>query len=521
MESIGRSGCYSGYNKPRAERTGRRWTDTWAPERRAPSTGTVAAMGDGDDGGDDVGGASLALFASRIVTQAIGFAALVYYARELGAAALGVFFTFETLVAVLGITSEFGVSGAVTKRMSQATSGVERGRYLTGAFALACVPFGVVTVGVVAFGRRLVDYVGLPEVVPLLVLVLAVNLGAQVLISALRGERRVAVTAWVGLAGQLVRVAVSVGLLLAGFGPVALVYGIAAASITRSATAFGLLDTAPALPSLATVRSLFDFSKYTAGMEASDLAYNWADTLVLAAFASKAVVGTYETAWKLSFVSLLAANVIGIALAPSVTNWHEAGETEKVAAAFRHGVTYSLLFVIPAVAGAAVLGDEVLHALYGFSAGAAVLLVLLVGQLAQAVKNVSQNVLFGVNRPETVFWTNLVTVGANVLLNLALVPRFGAIGAAFATLATATVAAAGQLYALRSSIPLSVDARAVGWQVAVAGVVAAVLLLARPHVEATTAGVFALAGLAVAVYGAGVLAHGGMRERLLGATPWG
>lgn len=473
-----------------------------------------------DPEADDVDSASAALFVSRIVTQAIGFLALVYYARVLGPVGLGIFFTFQTLVSVLGIVSEFGVSGAVTKRMSQAATERQRGAFLSGAFVLMLAPFGVVSLGVVLFGHRLSQFVGLETVVPLLVFVLAVNAAAQMLISALRGERQVTVTAWVSLGGQLTRVAVSVGFLLAGFGAVALVYGIAASSLVRSASAYGLLNTTPTVPHLGTIRSLFDFSKYTAGMEVSDLAYNWADTLVLAVFASKSVVGVYETAWKLSFVTLLAAQVIGVALAPSVTNWHESGEMGKVAEAFRHGVTYSLLFVLPSTVGVAVLGEEILSALYGFTTGATILLVLVVGQLAQAVKNVSQNVLFGVNRPEAVFWTNVVTVGANVGLNLALVPRFGGIGAAAATLATATVAAVAQLYTLRSTIPLSVDVGAIGWQVVLAGVVGGVLLLVRPHVPGTTTPwVAALVGLAVAVYGAGLLAHGGMRSRLLNALP--
>lgn len=462
----------------------------------------------------DIDRASIALFSSRLLSHAIGFVSVIYFARVLGASNLGIYFTFHTVVNILSVFSEFGVPGAVVKRISQSESEKQRAAYLSGAFALSAVILGLVTVLTVLFRSQLISFTDLSAAVSFLVLVLAANTGDRLMISVLRGERRVAVTAWVELFGQIVRVGLSVALLLAGFGVLALVYGLAARNIAQTAVAFGLADTGFAMPSRDHLTSLFGFSKYTAGMDVSNLAYNWTDTLVLAALASKAAVGVYEVAWQISMVAVLGARVIGIALAPTVTRWHEDGAITRIESAFTDGITFACLLVVPAFAGAIVLGDDVLRILYQYRTGATVLVILMAGQIPQAVKNITQNTLFGIDQPDKVFWTNLLTVTANVMLNVLLVPVYGMIGAAIATFLTAGVAAVSQLLYLRLYISLSANWTALRWQVVIAlGMAAVVSVLSTVISPSTEFGLLTLVGIGVLIYGSGILVNDHMRRR--------
>ena len=466
--------------------------------------------------------ASAALFGSRALTEAIGFVSVIYFARELGAAGLGIYFTFTTVVRVFGLFSKFGVPGAVVKRVSQSDSARQQGAYLTGGFALAGTSFALVVALAVVFEARLVAYTDLGAVLPLLALVLAASIGRGLAIAALRGERRVRMTAPIEFLDQIVYVGMSVVLLDQGVGVLSLIYGTVAGSLLAAALAALLSDVRFARPTRTDITHLFGFSKYTAGMNVSNLAYNWADTLVLAAFATKSVIGVYEVTWKLSAVTLLAAQVIGISLAPTVTGWHEAGELERIEAAFTQAVTYALALVVPGLVGVIVVGEEILRALYGYETGAVVLIILMAGQFAQAIKNVTQNTLFGIDRPEKVFWTNALTLGANVGLNLLLVPRHGMVGAAAATLSTAGIAAGSQLFFLRRHLSLTVDWQALGWQCGLALAMGAVLLfLSRTVRPRTATGVVGLVALGAAIYGAGILANSEIRARLLAVTPFG
>jgi O-antigen/teichoic acid export membrane protein len=465
---------------------------------------------------------SLVLFGTRIVSELIGFVSLIYFARTLGATGLGVFFTFQTLVSVLGVFTKLGVPGATVKRISQSESASQRGAYLAAALLLLVPPFLLVTAALVVVEPTVVAYADLAVVVPLLVLVLAIRSGSRLAVTALRGERRIAASAGIELLGQVARVAVSVGLLLAGFGVLGLIYGLAAGAASQVVVGAVVLDTRVARPTRADVASLFDFSKYTAGMEVSALAYNWGDTLVLAAFATKAVVGVYETAWKLSVVPLLGAQVVGVALAPSVTRWHEDGDWDRIESAFSEALTAAVALVIPALVGAYLLGDAIVLALYGFGSGGLVFFLLVVGQVPQAVKNVTQNTLFGIDRPAPVFWTNLLTLVGNVVGNLLLIPEYGMFGAATATVATATIAAVSQVLVLRRHLRLRVAWDTLGWQVFAATVMGGALVAVRSVVPPDSAvGAVGLVLFGALVYGLCLLGHAKIRTRVVRAVPWG
>ena len=482
-----------------------------------PGTGE----GEADDDSASAGRSGVALFLARVAVQALGFVGVVYFANELGADGLGVFFTFQTVVSVLGIAVQVGVPGAVVKRVSQATDPGERGAYLTGGLLLTGASFVLVSAALLLFRGPLGAYVGYPAAAVLAVLVLGMKAGTSVLMGALRGERRVTESAGAELAGQVCRLAASVALLEAGYGVVGLMYGIAVGTGTRALVAYALSDTRFGRPSRASLRRLWDWSTYTVGMEVSTLAYNWADTLVLAAVSSKAVVGVYEAAWQLSAVSLLAAQAIGVTLAPNVTKWHEDGDDERVADALTTGVTFALTPVVPGLVGAAAIGDALLAALYGFDSGGQVLVLLFAGQIAGAMKNVTQNVLFGVNRPETVFWTNMLSLAGNVGLNILLIPVYGPAGAAVATASTATLAAGSQLYFLRGSVAIRADWRGLAWQTGVALAMGGVVLALSARIPTgSTAGVLGVVAIGAAVFAAGMLANGRLRRRLRTVSPW-
>lgn len=467
------------------------------------------------------------LFASRLLARVVGFASVAYFTWQIGAAGFGVYITFQTVVSVAGIASQFGIPEAVTKRVSQAADVAGRGRVLTAAIALSIAPLALTSLVVFALGSALDGYVELGALTaPFAVVAIALAAANRLFVAGLRGEGRVAAMALVELVSQFVRIAASVALLESGFDALGLVYGYHVGLVASVLTGYLLLETgiALAVPSRESVESLFDFSKYTVGMNVSDLAYSWGDTLVLAALASKAVVGAYEVAWQLSLVTLMTAQVIGITIMPAMTRWHEAGATGRIERAFRTSLTFSLLLVVPTLVGAAVVGESVFRVVYGIeelaATGATTLVILLAGQLSQAVKQVTQNTLLGIDRPNRVFWTNLVTLGANVGLNLALIPRYGMVGAAAATASTATVAALLQVYYLRRYIDLGLDARSILWQVAAAlGMGAVVVGLGRVVPAESPLGLAVLVGVGVAVYGLGVATNGAIRRSVSRALP--
>lgn len=129
--------------------------------------------------------------------------------------------------------------------------------------------------------------------------------------------------------------------------------------------------------------------------------------------------------------------------------------------------------------------------------------------------------LFGIDQPDKVFWTNSLTLAANIVLNLVLVPGYGIVGAAAATFLTGCVAAISQVLYLHSYISLNVDWTIIGWQVGLALIMAIVVQASTSILTLQNIlDVIGLISIGVILYGSGLMAHEGLRERLLNMRLW-
>lgn len=463
---------------------------------------------------------SVAVYASNVGLSVLGFLSTVYFARhpDVGASGLGVYFLFEAVLNMLAVFNRVGLLSAVEQRIS-ASAPEAHGEYLAAAFVIAAVPYALIAVGAFLFRPFLESYIGAP-VVPLLVATLAVYTGGQFLLSTLRAEGAIALASGLQFSGEAVRVGVGVVLVYLGWGPIGLIYAVALALSLRTVASFWVVGTSLRMPTRTTIRSLLDFSRFTAGTSVSSLIYGWLDTLVLGFFLGPAVVGVYETAWRVAGVVVLTGRSIATVLFPKVSGWYAEDRLADIVNAYREALTYALLPVIPAVVGAVLLGRPFLSLVFQFETGAVILAVLVGGKIVESVNLLSQRTLLGVDRPSLVFRVTMATLVANLILDVVLVMAFGGVGAAVATVVTVTLAAAGHTRYLARFVPLAADWRALRWQLG-AAVVMGVVVAAAGQVLAPTSvlRLSSLVALGVIVYGISVLAHRGMRERLLSIVP--
>ena len=154
-----------------------------------------------------------------------------------------------------------------------------------------------------------------------------------------------------------------------------------------------------------------------------------ADLLVVNHFRGAAEAGVYSVATQFSLLLMLLPSVIATLLFPRVTTEQDAhGETTCL-------VTRHTAFIMLVCCLAAVPASFLLPLVYGtaFSDATALLLILLPGVYFVGLESVLVqhfNAL-GLPRAIPVFWA--VTLAVNLVLVFALVPRFGAHGAAVAS----------------------------------------------------------------------------------------
>lgn len=162
-----------------------------------------------------------------------------------------------------------------------------------------------------------------------------------------------------------------------------------------------------------------------------------ADTLMLGYMRPTHEVGLYGAAFKLLDLGTIAATTLLWPLVPILSrSMSESREAARLAG--RSIVEGAGLIAMPVAVTAPFVADAVIGALYGPGYGAAariigvfgVVFLVLVYCLVGVVLNISAG------QVRHAYWNTALAVLVNVSLNLVLIPRYGFVGAAYATLAS-------------------------------------------------------------------------------------
>jgi O-antigen/teichoic acid export membrane protein len=230
------------------------------------------------------------------------------------------------------------------------------------------------------------------------------------------------------------------------------------------------------------------------------------DVPILQLFRSFEEVGWYASAYKpfeaLLFVPMSMLNVIF----PLLAVYHREAPDRLAVAVDRF---YKLLLLIgwPLTVGVVVLAHGLTELLHLYPQAEPALRVLGLGIVFMFVNNTWIGTLNAVDRQAAFTWAALASLVVNVGLNLVLIPAYGYLGAAWATVLTeAVLFATGWLLTRRYLRPVPLVG--LSWRVVLAGLVMAAVLL--PFRGATGWEVVGLVAL-----GAGVFAGAALLLRAL------
>ncbi|EJN57646.1 oligosaccharide flippase family protein [Halogranum rubrum] len=460
-----------------------------------------------------VSSSSVRLFVGRIATMILNFAALAYFARALGSADLGVFFLFQAALSMLVLVSDVGLSTAVEKRLS---AGSGRSVFWTGAMLMGGIA-SVLSLGLVLFRDVAAGFLG-ADLALTLVVALGLSVAQRLLNAALRGELRTGELASLTIAETAVQYGVAAVFVWSGLGAEALVVGVLLGLTVSDLWALVKVRPAPATPTKDDADSLLEYAKYNAIPTVGLQVHNWMDVLIIGVFLAQSDVGAYEVAWRVAGATTLLAGSIGLAIMPQASAWDAEGAGDRVGRLVSATFVPALLFVIPAVVGALVIGADGLRLIFGseFERASLVLVVLVAGQAPAAVQSVVGRTLLGLDRPNLVARATIVSIVLNLVLNVVLVVQIGLIGAALATTLSFTVGTILRVRYLDELVPLTAPTLELGWCGVAATVMGVVLFVLDGFV--TIESVTVLLGfvlLGSAIYGLVLVAHPSVRRTLL------
>jgi O-antigen/teichoic acid export membrane protein len=395
------------------------------------------------------------MLAQQVFANAGQFVAVIVLAHALGPSGRGaVAFVVSTSLLVgqvlrLGLTS--ATTYMVAHRPADAPRLVTNG--LLAALASSAVASTATVVVLVSVPSIRPAHVGSTALLALCLGIVGGDIGA-VATALLLGSRRFVAfaassssVAWV-YAGTIAGVYAIWGLTPAS---ACLIWGLSRLADALSLLAFGLARTRIGRPDRALMRAALRFGIRSAAGELAITTNARADQSIMGAISPERELGLYAAAVNVGEVLLYLPNAVGNALLPNLV---EAETSELGTMTLR---AFRMVFAITTVAvvGAAVTGFFLIPVVFGsrFDDSVTPFLLLLPGAFGYAAQKVFSSALTGLAAPGRSSLGPLTALVTGIVLDLILIPPYGADGAASAASAAFVAGGLVALLAFRASVP--------------------------------------------------------------------
>jgi O-antigen/teichoic acid export membrane protein len=162
---------------------------------------------------------------------------------------------------------------------------------------------------------------------------------------------------------------------------------------------------------------------------------------------SVAAVAYYVIPNKLAAIAIQFPMVVMPIVFPATSELHARGEDERMRRLFLRGLKYILILVLPVVIPLIVMPDAVLKIWVGkkfaLGEGTGVLILLTISHLVASLTMVPGTVISGIGRPHIqTFFLSLAGI-MDLILCLLLIPHYGIIGAAWASIISIVISGIG------------------------------------------------------------------------------
>lgn len=444
-----------------------------------------------------IGRTSIVDFFSRMLMSLAGFVATIVLTRTLGQSRYGAYVVVLSVLAWAGMAGQFGLPIAIKKRVSEATDG---NYVVSGAIAQLTLYLVVAVVLWIARGR-LNEFMGI-NATWVLILMLAVRIGLSFVKTVLDGQHLVHLSSILAPIEWTSRSIVQVGLVLSGFGIAGAFAGYVAGAVFAIAIGAFYVSIPQEKPRWRDFTRLKSYAQFSWLGSIKGRMFQSMDTIILAVFVSNSFIAVYEVAWNLASLFAIFGISITRALFPEMSKLSTEEDSEKkISGLLRVSLSYSGLFVIPGLVGAALVGDVVLT-IYGsgFTIGYSILLLLSFAWLLYGYMRQFESTIDAVDRPDLTFCISLVFVATNLFLNVVLTWQFGWYGAAVATILSSGIGLFLGYYFASQIIDVVVPFVEIVKQCIAAGIMAVFVLMGRVFVDDSLPVVIVLVGLGAVVY---------------------
>jgi O-antigen/teichoic acid export membrane protein len=198
------------------------------------------------------------------------------------------------------------------------------------------------------------------------------------------------------------------------------------------------------------IREMMNFSKWIFIMDLTVMLFSHLDVLMLGYFESEKVVGYYSVAFNIIFIFTIMISSLNNVLLPIVCKYQELGEFKRYIRKILSLTTATALVLLPVFF---LLGPAI-RLLFGdtYIPSIAISQIMFFGFLFNLVVEPIYLVSYAANKPQIIAFVGIVKLALNAISNFILIPIYGAMGAAVATVVTHAVGGIIAIFLIRTLI---------------------------------------------------------------------
>ncbi|MEJ7708155.1 MAG: flippase [Nocardioidaceae bacterium] len=382
--------------------------------------------------------------AGAICKQSALFFITLALALKLGKADVGRYAECYALLSLLGLLSLAGLRGALTRfiaiHLADDDPARLRGTVWLG-LGLTLVCSTAIALALALSSSLVAGLFHDPTLRSGLILV-ALTLPASALqdaaLAATQGWRSQKAFALIGLIfDPISRLLLTVAAILFGAGLTGALWALLASSwmgaILAGVSLGRRMRSVPRASPVFQLRPLFSFSviSWLSALAATGLI--WVDTLLLGVLSTQENVGTYTVATRLVTLAVFVMAPINAAFTPHMAHLSHVGDGPGMSRAYGDANRWIMRLSMPAFILLLIFPGDLLEFFgNGFAEGAAVTVILAVGQMVSAAAGPCGTVLNMSGRVLLSMVDNIGALVLNIALNLWLIPLYGIVGAAVA-----------------------------------------------------------------------------------------
>ena len=462
-----------------------------------------------------------------VVSNACNVLVILVLARLLGGTEVGQYTIAFALRALLLLLCGLGMRTTLTRfvahYLAHGQPGTVHGSVRTGLLLpglVAVVVAGAWMLLAEPLATHVFDDPGLTLPLQLFALSLPFFVVTDAALAATQGFQTMRAYTWVGqVLEPTLRLVLTTAAVLLGFGIVgaslALLVSSAVSALAALSALNRLLGTLADEHRRTPWRELASFAalSWVASMATQGLL--WADVVILGALVSAGEVGAYQVAARVVLIAMFVITPLTASMAPRIADAWAREDRALVTRRYSAVVLWTSRLSFPLLAGLLAVPAALLN-VFGdeFGGATAVILILAVGAVAEAVGAPSSVLLNQIGRNRLNMVVNVSALAFNITLNLLLIPVYGIEGSAAAWAATLVIGAVVRIVLVRRvatdrwpfSRPLLVAAGSavLAWAAAAA--------LTLPLSESPWVELVVAAPTVLLVYLAGLLALGGLDQ---------